>query len=193
MSKEDVQKLKRFLALSALLIWGMRVATGETDPTLQPLVEASAQRLTMAQKVALAKWDSVAAVEDIAREALVIQAAVKEGSAIGLDSSQVEAFFRAQIEANKLIQYSLLADWLRAGGAPEHASLDLVKDVRPQLDEIEKRLIAELSVTVTARSAKSCHLDVATAVGKYLDAHKLQADSRDAVALDRAMAATCIR
>lgn len=26
-----------------------------------------------------------------------------------------------------------------------------------------------------------------------LDAHKLKADSRDAIALDRAMAATCIR
>ena len=119
--------------------------------------------------------------------------AVKDGSAMGLDSAQVETFFRVQIEANKLVQFSLLADWQRQGRAPVHAPVDLVKEIRPQLDAIEKRFIAELSGTVATRSAKTCHLDVAKAVGEYIDAHKLKADSRDAVALDRAMAAACTR
>ena len=118
---------------------------------------------------------------------------MKDGNALGLDSAQVEAFFRAQIEANKLVQYSLLADWQRQGKSPAHAPVDLVKEVRPRLDEIEKRLIAELSGTVAARSAKTCRLDVARAVGEYLNAHNLKAASLDAVALDRSMAATCMR
>jgi chorismate mutase len=74
-----------------------------------------------------------------------------------------------------------------------HAPVDLVKEVRPQLDEIEKRLIDELSDAVSVRSAISCDLNVAKAVGDYIDAHKVKVDSRDAVALDRAMAASCIR
>ncbi len=188
-----MQKHKRFLTLFTLLIGGMKVASGETDNPLRPLVETSAQRLLSAERVALAKWDSGAAVEDGPREAKVIQSAVKDGNALGLDSTQVEAFFRAQIEANKLVQYSLLADWRRMGRAPAHAPVDLVREVRPQLDEIEKRLIAELSGTVSVRSATSCNLDIAKAVGEYIDAHKLKTDSRDAVALDRAMAATCIK
>jgi chorismate mutase len=188
-----MQRFERFLALFALLIWGMRIVSGETDNQLRSLVETSAQRLLVAEKVALAKWDSGAPVEDAPREAQVIQTAVREGNTVGLDSTHVEEFFRAQIEANKVAQYSLLADWLRDGRAPAHAPVDLVNEVRPQLDEIEKQLIAELSDTVAARSAKSCHREVARAVGQYLDAHKLKADSREGVALDRAMAASCIR
>jgi chorismate mutase len=187
-----IQRLEKFCALFALLIWGMRVAAGETDKPLRALVETSAQRLLIADKVALAKWDNGAAVEDAPREAQVIQTAVKDGNAVGLDSTQVKAFFRAQIEANKLVQYSLLADWRRAGKAPAHPPVDL-KEIRPQLDEIEKQLIAELSGTVAARSSKTCHLDVAKAVGEYIEARKLKVDSRGAVALDRAMATTCAK
>ena len=191
--RKHMQKHKKILTLFTLLIGGMRMASGETDNPLRPLVETSAQRLHIAESVALAKWDSGASVEDGPREAKVIESAVKDGNAVELDSTQVEAFFRAQIEANKLVQYSLLADWRREGRAPVHAPVDLVKEVRPQLDEIEKRLIAELSGTLSVRSAISCQLNVAKAVGEYMDAHKLKADSRDAVALDRAMAATCIK
>lgn len=71
--------------------------------------------------------------------------------------------------------------------------MDLVGEVRPQLDAIEKQFITELSATAMMRSSESCHLDVAEAVGEYLDTHKLKEDSRDSVALDRAMAATCTR
>lgn len=52
-----------------------------------------------------------AAIEDASHEAQIIQSEVKDGNAMGLDSVQVENFFQAQFEANKLIQYSLLADW----------------------------------------------------------------------------------
>jgi chorismate mutase len=112
-----MQRYERFLTFFTLLILGMRVASGETGNPFRPLVETSAQRLLSAERVALAKWDSGAAVEDGPRAAKVIQSAVKDGNAMGLDSKQVEAFFRAQIEANKLVQYSLLTDWRREGRA----------------------------------------------------------------------------
>jgi chorismate mutase len=168
----------------------MSSAYAETD-SLPSLVQTSAERLQLAQKVALAKWDSGGSVEDPVREEQVIQNAVKEGETRGLNPAQVRDFFRAQIEANKVIQYSLLSDWLRAGEAPPHGHIDLVKEIRPQLDEIQNQLIDELAASLTVRSSKTCHVNVAQAVGKYLDAHNLQANSRDAVAIERAMAATC--
>jgi chorismate mutase len=108
----------------ALAVMLASALTGaETDP-LQSLVETSARRLDIARQVALAKWDDGAAVEDAPREAKVIANAVKDGSAVGLEPASVERFFRAQIEANKIVQYSLLADWRRSGRAPEHEPIN---------------------------------------------------------------------
>jgi chorismate mutase len=62
---------------------------------LQRLVGASAQRLVIAEQVALAKWDSGTPVEDTSREAQVIASAVKEGELRGLDQAPVSNFFSA--------------------------------------------------------------------------------------------------
>ena len=91
---------------------------------LQPLVETSALRLNLAQEVAFAKWENGTAVEDPPREEHVIASAVSEGKAEGLDPAVVSRFFRAQIEANKVVQSSLLSTWHRAGKAPDHQAKD---------------------------------------------------------------------
>ena len=170
----------------------MKIAGAATDP-MRSLVQTSAQRLQIAHRVALNKWYSGAGVEDPSRETEVIQNAVTDGKSMGLESAQVEAFFKAQIEANKLIQYSLLATWRRDGRGPGHAAPDLVKEIRPQLDEIEKQLLQELKESAEARSSVTCPVDVAKAVGEYLNSRSLKVDSREGVALDRAMASSCIR
>jgi chorismate mutase len=138
---------------------------------LQPLLETTAHRLMIGQQVALAKWDIGKAVEDASRETQVIRDAVKDGVAKGLDEASVTNFFNAQIEANKFVQYALLADCHRAGKAPEHAPVDLVKNIRPQLDEVQKSLIAELVDTAEIRKSKTCRADIAKAVGKYVSTH----------------------
>ena len=156
---------------------------------LQPLVKTSARRLVLAREVALAKWDSRAPVEDPAREAQVIRAAAQEGESKGLNRTFVSNFFAAQIDANKLVQYSLLAAWHRAGGAPKHRPVSLTQDVRPQLDQLEADLIGELVGTEDIRTSASCQDATAKAVAKYL-AHR-PLGSLLAVALDRAMEANC--
>ena len=85
---------------------------------LQELVELSARRLVIA--IALAKWDNGMPVEDASREDHVIGGATKAGESRGLDPTSVSNFFRAQTEASKLVQYSLLAEWRREGRAPDH-------------------------------------------------------------------------
>ena len=49
-----------------------------TRDTLQPLVETSAQRLALAEQVALSKWDSGTPVENGAHEAQIIASATKK-------------------------------------------------------------------------------------------------------------------
>jgi chorismate mutase len=162
-----------------------------TIDQLQPLVGTSAQRLVLAEQVALAKWDTGTQVEDTTREAQVIASAIEAGEPRALDQKVVSNFFRAQIEANKLVQYSLLAEWRRAGKAPDHAPINLAGKIRPELDQVQTALIAELAETSSVRASVSCYTDVAKAVGNYVSAHKNSFSSLKTIALDRAMAAAC--
>ena len=167
-------------------------ARGQTAiDRFQSLVETSARRLLIGQQVALAKWDSGAAVEDLPREAQVITGAVRDGASRGLDPTSVSKFFKAQIEANKVIQFSLLADWRRAGRAPAHAPIDLAATIRPELDHVQAALIAELADTVAIRASATCRAEVAKAIGKYVLTHKHESRPLQSVALDRALAASC--
>jgi chorismate mutase len=158
---------------------------------LQPLVETSARRLALAEQVALAKWDSGTPVEDAAREAQVIASATRAGESRGLDPAWVSNFFEAQIEANKLLQYSLLAEWRRQGKAPDHTPVSLAGAIRPQLDKVQDVLIAELAEAAEIRARASCRTDIAKAIGKYVSPHKNSFSAMKTMALNRAMAGFC--
>ena len=187
--RSDLRKLA-FLATWIVFAEGSAYPQDAIDK-LRPLVETSARRLAIAKQVALAKWDSRAPVEDASREEHVIVGATKAGQSGGLDPTSVSNFFRAQIEANKLVQYSLLAKWRRVGKAPDHTAVDLAGTIRPQLDEVDKALIAELEESTAIRASVSCRTDLAKAVGKYVSFHKGSFGTLEAVALDRALAAAC--
>jgi chorismate mutase len=92
------------------------------------------------------------AVEDASREAQVIASAVKAGERRGLDQASVSNFFRAQIEANKLVQHTLLASWRRLGKAPDHTPVNLASTIRPRLDHLETEPITELVNTAGIRA-----------------------------------------
>jgi chorismate mutase len=182
--------------LAFLAAWGIcaagRAYSQNAIDRLQPLVETSAQRLVIAEQVALAKWESGTPVEDAPREAQVIVSAIKAGESRGLDQASVSNFFRAQIEANKLVQYSLLAEWHRVGKASDHTPINLANTIRPELDQLETALIAELTDTAGVRASPSCRTDIAKAVGKYVSTYKNHFTPLRAIALDRAMAASCV-
>jgi chorismate mutase len=190
-----MQRIQGTLTI-AVIIMISRICMGQPQPgaeQLQPLVETSAHRLMIAEQVALAKWDSNTPVEDAPREAQVIHSAVAAGAARGLDEGSVAAFFRAQIEANKIVQYSLLADWRRHGDAPVHTPISSMSAVRSELDQIQMLLIAELADTAAIRARATCRADIATAVGTYLSRQKQEAGPLRAIALDRALGAACQR
>jgi len=188
-----MQVLKGELAILMIIVIGRmgRAQPQSARDKLQPLVETSARRLAIAKQVALAKWDCQAPVEDAAREAQIIATAIKVGESRGLAPVDVSNFFRAQIEANKLVQHSLLAEWRRAGKAPPHPRVNLVNAVRAELDQLETALIVELADTADIRASAACPAETAKAIEKYLAAHKVEAGALQAIALNRARAATC--
>jgi chorismate mutase len=184
---------QKMVFLAILTVWAGRTAYPQSAADqFKQLVETSARRLAIAEQVALAKWDSGAPVEDASREDQVIVSATKAGQSRGLDPTSVSNFFRAQVEANKLVQYSLLAEWRRVGKAPDHTPVDLTSTIRPELDEVDKDLIAELERSAAIRASASCRSDIAKAVGKYVSARKNSLEPLKAIALDRALATACV-
>jgi len=117
---------QKMVFLVMLSIYAATSACAQVESEhLQNLVDLSARRLVIAEQVAFAKWDNGMPVEDTSREDYVIASATKSGQSRGLDQTLVSNFFKAQIEANKLVQYSLLAEWRREGRAPGHTPVDL--------------------------------------------------------------------
>lgn len=141
------RKSARAILIALLLVpflWNTASAEDNLSELISPLIRASATRISLAREVALSKWDSGVPVEDVSREAQVVDSAANAAVARGLDEQFVRNFFRAQIEANKTVQYRLLADWYRTGIAPVHTPIDLRATIRPQLDELEVTLLDDL-------------------------------------------------
>jgi chorismate mutase len=175
------------MVLVLVLPW--HAASAQT-PSFDRLAEAVAGRLQFADKVALSKWDTGKPVEDKEQEAKVISGVAALPDAQKLDPALLQAFFTSQIEANKLVQYALLADWRRDGHAPDTARPDLVKEIRPALARYTETLVRELDVISGLRENKDCPASLAKAAGKVVLIQKL--DKLHAVALDRALAGVCI-
>jgi chorismate mutase len=154
-----------------------------------PLFDAIAGRLQIARQVVLAKWDSHQAIEDPAREEVVIAAATNQAVAQGLPRDFAIRFFTDQIEANKVVQYGLLSNWRRAGKAPDDPRLNLADDIRPRLDRLQAEFIRQLVATQSLRKEKDCPVRIAKASSLYADEHHL--DALYAVAFDRALARVC--
>jgi chorismate mutase len=99
------------------------------------------------------------------------------------------AFFADQIEASKLIQFSLMANWRRAGQAPSEPRAGLKTELRPALDQLRSQFIDELLATQQLRQAPDCKINLAKAISSYVDRHSLTA--LQAIALDRGLASVC--
>lgn len=162
-----------------------------TSPTLSALLDLTAARLRIARQVALSKWDSGKPVEDLSRESAVIAAAVKEARANGVSAKLAVHFFTDQIEANKLVQYALLAEWRRSDHAPDDARADLENEIRPELDRLKGGFIHVLAQSGEFRNRTDCSERISRATREYIATHSL--NSLYALAMDRALARICER
>jgi chorismate mutase len=177
--------LKVRLAL-ALLAISTDAFAQPAPPTLAPLLSSIAERLAIADQVALSKWDSHKPVEDKAREQDVIASVVAQAPSYKLAPEAAEQFFSAQIEANKLVQYTRLSDWHFMGKAPDTSRPDLVGKIRPQLDQLQKRLLQQLADFSAESSNPQCPQWLALAV------HDPLYDPRMQSAMIRATAPLCV-
>lgn len=100
------------------------------------------QRLAQMQSVALFKAHKHRPIEDLSREAVVLSNALEQARQQCLDTASVEAFFQAQMDAAKAIQYRYRAQWL-AEGVPDKGA-DLVK-LRNTLNQLGAAILEVLT------------------------------------------------
>ena len=130
--------MKALLSLLVILL----VAPLHTATAEEPIFELIDARLELMRAVAAYKWEHQLAIEDSAREKVVLDKARLAALKAGIAPDAAEAFFISQIEAAKEIQRYWFGKW-EQGSAPGVAP-DLNTEIRPQLialgDEITRGL-----------------------------------------------------
>jgi chorismate mutase len=109
------------------------------------LLSLMKQRLAIAQDVARAKWSARRPIDDPSREQQVVDDAATSARDYALDPRSAAAFFRGQIEASKVVQRHLFAEWTAASQPAFESGADLAKDVRLKLDRLTPALLRALS------------------------------------------------
>ncbi|WAB98495.1 chorismate mutase [Pseudomonas putida] len=120
-------------------------ASSPSEPEFQPLLSSIEQRLDLATSVAVHKWDHHLPVEAPERERQVLSGVQQMAPDYDLSPERAAAFFADQIEANKLIQYTLRDRWAMLGQRPPAKPLDLANQIRPRLDQLQATLLFELA------------------------------------------------
>ncbi len=114
--------------------------------SLEPLRRLIEERLAVMPDVARYKWNTNSPIEDLLREKIIIDGLKADARALGVPESWAEIFFRAQIDAAKIIQREHFARWKRQGAARFDAAPDLATVIRPRLDALTPRLLRELAM-----------------------------------------------
>jgi chorismate mutase len=141
------------LLVCALLVSGWATtsmgAASDTDAVDRLLVLIK-ERLDVAPEVARTKWNTRAPIEDRPREKQIIDGVAKAAPEYGLDPQVAAAFFTAQIEASKVVQNALHAEWTASKQPPFATVADLGKDIRPVLDRLTPAMMQALAKALPA-------------------------------------------
>ncbi len=132
-----------FCVIALLTIVLSNESTSAQNSDIETLFQLINERLSYMEHVALYKENTKTPIEDIQREAVVIDNAVESANELGLFGPSVESFFRVQISVAKAVQYRYRADWLST--PPTFVPLDLQQVIRPKLSELGESIVKELA------------------------------------------------
>ncbi|MGW4528490.1 gamma subclass chorismate mutase AroQ [Amycolatopsis sp. NPDC004378] len=182
----------RVLAVLFAVVSGLLLATvpasASPPASLWHLTDLAAQRVRIADQVAAAKYGTPAPIDDPVREQQIYDSVSAQAPGLGLDPADAVRFFRAQIEANKLVQRGLYARWDAHPSEVPATRPDLSR-LRPVIDKLNAGLLTELAATLRARLSRSCPVHQLVAAGLADVVHHF--DVLHVRALREATSATC--
>ncbi|ANY23159.1 gamma subclass chorismate mutase AroQ [Gordonia terrae] len=139
-------------------------AAPSTQIGLTGLTEAMAGRLALADSVAATKWASGAAIDDPAREQVVLDTVSQLALDRDLDPAYVRSVFRDQIEASKTVQRGLFARWQLPGQTAPPATPDL-GPVRTAINAFTVAIVDELAAARGLVTSLRCPPELVAATG----------------------------
>lgn len=122
-----------------------RAGSWSDGPSLDVLIILAAKRLVLGVDVAAAKFASGEPINDPVREKVIMDWVSNKMRNMGFGTEIGIAFFRDQIEANKVIQLGLYRHW---HANPEEfiaSRRSLDSEIRPQLDLINSHMLSVVS------------------------------------------------
>ncbi|MFS8097796.1 chorismate mutase [Lentzea alba] len=159
------------------------------DP-LGELTDLAVKRVQVADLVAAAKFGTPQPIDDPVREKQVLDTVRVKAQQLSLDPENAATFFRAQIEANKLVQRRLYARWTEHPEEVPTRRPDLGTEVRPILDRLTTDVLAELKDTEQLRRpGLRCEIHATIAERSAVVLHRL--DRLHENALAEAMRTVC--
>lgn len=124
---------------------------------LGSLADLSVRRAALGDKVAAAKFGTTLPIEDPVREKQLLDNVAAESVRLGLPPETSVRIFRAQIEANKVVQRGLFKRWTEHPSEAPTERPDLAKEVRPLLDQITGQILQQLVATRSVRDgSRTC-------------------------------------
>jgi chorismate mutase len=184
-------RLRSWLATLVVVLTAFLLAAvpaSAAPPSLWWLTDLAAQRVRIADQVAAAKYGTPSPIDDPVREQQIYDSVAARAPELGLEPADAVRFFRAQIEANKVVQRGLYARW-DAHPSEVPATRPDLGEIRPVIDRLNTGLLTELAATLPVRTARSCPARRLVAAGVADVVHHF--DALHARALGEAMSATC--
>lgn len=172
---------------AALAVSPAPAEAASADTALTNVIALAAQRLALAEPVALWKRAHHKPVTDVPREQLLLTQIARQAKAAHVDAAFAEQFFRDQIEASKDVQNALLAQWQET--PPSAAAPDLASSTRPQLDRLTHALLIALARVQPQRAAPDCPSRLAQSLATWKSIASF--DSSRSSALERALSHVC--
>ena len=147
-----MRKILNVCLLSLALILaaniGQALAADHNLADAEKLFQLINDRLAYMKDVAAFKWVNKAAIEDRAREEVVIQKTAEAAGKEGLEVESTKEFFRVQIEAAKKIQWGWHAEWKKDGFPKDMKFADLKKEIRPALIDLGNKIVTQIKTAL---------------------------------------------
>lgn len=127
-------------------------SSGAATPNspIERLLTLVIERLAVAPDVARTKWNTKAPIEDLTRENQIVTSVGENAMSAGVPRTVAEQFFRAQIEASKVVQRELFAQYEAEHQPPFASVADLNATVRPILDRLTPEMLTALGSALPA-------------------------------------------
>ncbi|KAI5705305.1 hypothetical protein M8J76_010067 [Diaphorina citri] len=136
----------RYFILTFTLLVAIQPHESSATSKLDEIFSLIKDRLNLASDVAAAKLKTCKVIEDLPREADILANVTSQGTTYGLTKEAVQTFYKAQMEANKVIQYNAVVQ--NAVTFNRNPTPDLA-EIRTKITALDNKILPLVKPAVT--------------------------------------------